>query len=111
MKKIRFTPLIFRRIHKWVGLILGVQFLLWALSGSMMALLDQEKVGGHSAQASHQHALPAGDYIAPAKGKSAMPLLPVASPRSGLSSNVRKSGVDNNSCRTDWPLNAVYVPK
>ena len=44
MKKIRFTPLFFRRIHKWVGLILGVQFLLWALSGSMMALLDQEKV-------------------------------------------------------------------
>ena len=23
----------------------------------------------------------------------------------------RVSGVDNNSCRTDWPLNAVYVPK
>ena len=78
MKKIRFTPLFFRRIHKWVGLILGVQFLLWALSGSMMALLDQEKVGGHSAQASHQHALPAGDYIAPAKLALDGPVLGIA---------------------------------
>src|SRR3546814_10257301 len=33
MKRIRLTPLFFRRIHKWVGLILGLQFLLWALSG------------------------------------------------------------------------------
>ena len=39
MKRIRLTPLFFRRIHKWVGLILGLQFLLWALSGSVMALL------------------------------------------------------------------------
>src|SRR3546814_3064237 len=47
MKRIRLTPLFFRRIHKWVGLILGLQFLLWALSGSVMALLDKNKVGGH----------------------------------------------------------------
>ena len=47
MKRIRLTPLFFRRIHKWVGLILGLQFLLWALSGSVMALLDKDKVGGH----------------------------------------------------------------
>src|SRR3546814_5888438 len=37
MKSIRLTPLFFRRIHKWVGLILGLQFLLWALSGAVMA--------------------------------------------------------------------------
>ena len=47
MKKIRLTPLLFRRIHKWVGLILSLQFLLWALSGSVMALLDKDRVGGH----------------------------------------------------------------
>ena len=29
MKKIRFTPLFFRRIHKWVGLILGVPLLVF----------------------------------------------------------------------------------
>ncbi len=63
MKKIRFTPLFFRRVHKWVGLILGLQFLLWALSGSVMALLDKDKVGGHGGAMSHAHPLPAGDYF------------------------------------------------
>ena len=48
-KKPFFTPLLFRRIHKWVGLILGLQFVLWTVSGAVMALLDMEKVGGHSA--------------------------------------------------------------
>lgn len=42
-----FTPLLFRRIHKWAGLLIGLQFLLWTLSGAVMALLDQEAVGGH----------------------------------------------------------------
>lgn len=65
MKKIRLSPLFFRRIHKWMGLILGLQFLLWALSGSVMALLDKDKVGGHAMQAGHEHPLPAGDYMAP----------------------------------------------
>ena len=63
MKRIRLTPLFFRRIHKWVGLILGLQFLLWALSGSVMALLDKDKVGGHGGGMSHAHPLPAGDYF------------------------------------------------
>ena len=63
MKPIRLTPLFFRRIHKWVGLILGIQFLLWALSGSVMALLDKDKVGGHDAASSHAHPLPQGDYF------------------------------------------------
>ncbi len=53
MKPIRISPLLFRQIHKWVGLILGLQFVLWTLSGSVMALLDSEKVGGHSAAAMH----------------------------------------------------------
>ena len=35
-----------RRIHKWVGLIIGLQFLLWAISGTAMALLDMEEVEG-----------------------------------------------------------------
>ncbi|MES2337311.1 MAG: PepSY domain-containing protein [Pseudomonadota bacterium] len=53
MKRVRFSPLLFRRIHKWVGLILGLQFVLWALSGSMMALLDADAVGGHDGPAMH----------------------------------------------------------
>lgn len=44
-----FTPLLFRKIHKWVGLILGFQFVLWTISGAVMALLDMDKVGGHAA--------------------------------------------------------------
>ena len=35
-----------RRIHKWVGLIIGLQFLLWAISGTAMALLAMEEVEG-----------------------------------------------------------------
>jgi uncharacterized iron-regulated membrane protein len=63
MKRIRLTPLFFRRIHKWVGLIVGLQFLLWALSGSVMALLDKDKVGGHGGGMSHAHPLPEGEYF------------------------------------------------
>lgn len=35
-----------RRIHKWVGLVIGIQFLIWAISGAAMALLDMEEVAG-----------------------------------------------------------------
>jgi len=68
MKRLRLSPLLFRRIHKWVGLILGLQFILWALSGSVMALLDMDAVGGHGSAAAHAHPLPAdGALIDPAR--------------------------------------------
>lgn len=68
MKRIRLSPLLFRRIHKWVGLILGLQFLLWALSGAVMALLDKDAVGGHGAHAAHVHPLPADTaFVAPSR--------------------------------------------
>ena len=35
-----------RRIHKWVGLVIGLQFLLWAISGTAMALLTMDEVSG-----------------------------------------------------------------
>ena len=35
-----------RVLHKWIGLVIGLQFLLWTLSGSMMALLDMDQVAG-----------------------------------------------------------------
>ena len=38
-----------RTLHKWFGLILGLQFLIWALSGAVMALLDHHKVSGEHA--------------------------------------------------------------
>ena len=42
----RIPSLLLRRIHKWVGLVLGLQFILWTLSGLVMALLDMEDVAG-----------------------------------------------------------------
>ena len=35
-----------RKIHKWVGLAVGLQFVLWAISGTAMALLDMKEVAG-----------------------------------------------------------------
>ena len=35
-----------RTLHKWFGLVLGLQMLLWSISGAMMALLDHNKVSG-----------------------------------------------------------------
>jgi uncharacterized iron-regulated membrane protein len=51
----------FRRVHKWVGLLLGLQFLLWTISGTAMALLDHEQVsGGHQPEAPAPPPLPEG---------------------------------------------------
>jgi Na+-transporting NADH:ubiquinone oxidoreductase subunit F len=35
-----------RKIHKWVGLLIGIQFVLWMASGVVMSLLDSDKVRG-----------------------------------------------------------------
>jgi Na+-transporting NADH:ubiquinone oxidoreductase subunit F len=35
-----------RFLHKWIGLIIGLQFLLWTLSGTIMALLPMDQVAG-----------------------------------------------------------------
>lgn len=53
-----FTPLLFRRIHKWAGLLIGLQFVLWTLSGAVMALLDQDAVGGHGPGKTEARILP-----------------------------------------------------
>lgn len=37
----------FRRLHKWIGLAIGLQVAIWMLSGLMMGLLDNEQVKGH----------------------------------------------------------------
>lgn len=58
-----------RTLHKWFGLILGLQFVLWSVSGAMMALLDHHKVS-----AEHSVREPPA-LIAPA---AALPLAEVA---------------------------------
>lgn len=42
----RLSPLLFRQIHKWVGLVIGLQFVIWTISGALMAVLDMETVAG-----------------------------------------------------------------
>ncbi len=49
-----------RRIHKWVGLAIGLQFVLWAISGAAMALLDMEAVAGGSRPQAIQSSLAGG---------------------------------------------------
>lgn len=57
---------VLRRIHKWIGLILGLQFVIWAVSGATMALLDMDTVaGGKAASAAITPALPVGDKAWP----------------------------------------------
>ena len=36
----------FRKLHKWIGLVIGIQVAIWMLSGFMMGLLDHEQVTG-----------------------------------------------------------------
>lgn len=67
-----------RTLHKWFGLVLGLQFLLWALSGAVMALLDHHKVSG-------EHALlPVAGLQAPAE------LLPLAGVAQAVGQPIRK---------------------
>jgi len=35
-----------KKLHKWIGLLIGVQVLLWLLSGLVISLLDPAKVNG-----------------------------------------------------------------
>ena len=35
-----------KKLHKWVGLLIGIQVLIWALSGFIVSVLDPEKVSG-----------------------------------------------------------------
>lgn len=51
------TPWI-RRLHKWVGLIIALQFVIWMGSGLVMSLLDHETVEGHHHRAEHAHKAP-----------------------------------------------------
>jgi Na(+)-translocating NADH:ubiquinone oxidoreductase F subunit len=41
----------FRRLHKWIGLAIGIQVAIWMLSGLMMGLLDHDRVQGHHTRA------------------------------------------------------------
>ena len=42
----KISTLLLRRLHKWIGLLIGLQLVLWTLSGAVMALLDHHDVQG-----------------------------------------------------------------
>jgi Na+-transporting NADH:ubiquinone oxidoreductase subunit F len=61
------TPLL-RKLHKWVGLAVGLQFLLWLASGMVMSMFDHHAVAGagHRAAAGPARAWPADGLLVPA---------------------------------------------
>jgi len=60
------TPLL-RKLHKWVGLLVSVQFLLWLASGLVMSLFDHHVVAGqaHRAPVKAAAAWPVAELMAP----------------------------------------------
>ena len=48
----------FRWMHKWLGLLLAVQFVLWMASGLAMSLLDHDAVQGHGHRAEKETLTP-----------------------------------------------------
>jgi len=55
-----------KKLHKWVGLLIGIQIFLWLLSGLMMSLLDPAKVSGKQwsrALAGETRVLPGGTLL------------------------------------------------
>jgi uncharacterized iron-regulated membrane protein len=57
-----------RKLHKWLSLLLGLQVLLWVLSGLVISLLDPLKVSGQqwaASQTSSPGPIPALDLLEP----------------------------------------------
>jgi hypothetical protein len=50
-----------RVLHKWIGLVIGLQLLLWTLSGAAMALIDMNEVAGGEIRVQPPARPPAGD--------------------------------------------------
>jgi ferredoxin len=57
-----------KKLHKWVGLLIGIQVLLWLLSGLMLSWLDPAKVSGNqwAQESSHTpQTIPDGKLLEP----------------------------------------------
>lgn len=55
-----------RRVHKWVGLVVGVQALFWMISGVYMTVVSLDVIhGDHLAHASTDALTTSSDWIAP----------------------------------------------
>ena len=47
-----------RKYHKWLMLFIGVQFVIWSVSGAYMVIFDIDYIHGDSLVANHQTSLP-----------------------------------------------------
>jgi uncharacterized iron-regulated membrane protein len=57
--------LFLRKLHKWLGLVVGLQLLLWTVSGFVFAWLDHHEVSaGHSVRAHEPSELPSTMAVA-----------------------------------------------
>jgi uncharacterized iron-regulated membrane protein len=54
----RLPTLLLRRLHKWIGLLIGLQLVLWTLSGAAMSFLDHHQVQGGETAAPSDPPLP-----------------------------------------------------
>ncbi len=53
-------PILVRKLHKWVGLVVGIQILLWVTGGVVMSVFDIEEVRGNHNRAK-QESVPLAD--------------------------------------------------
>ena len=37
----------FRKLHKWLNLIIGAQLIIWLLTGTIISFIDQDKASGN----------------------------------------------------------------
>lgn len=75
-----------RKIHKWIGLLIGLQLILWMSSGFVMSLLDADRVHGR-------------EFRAPAAAKQPWPAATAA-----LEPLVEKAYDAAQSVSTGWLL-------
>lgn len=54
-----------RKFHKWLMLFLGVQFLIWSISGAYMVIFDIDYIHGDSLVVNHQTKIDAEKVIYP----------------------------------------------
>ncbi len=60
------------RIHKWAGLVLGIQIMLWFSSGFFMSFFDIDKVRGRHLADKQAMSLPAPETLKMAKPEAAL---------------------------------------
>ena len=47
-------PILIRKLHKWIGLVVGIQILLWVSGGVIMSVFDIEEVRGNHNKATQE---------------------------------------------------------